>query len=625
MVKTKSRPSSKKKSVVKKSTLTRVPQKTSKLPIFLTILALVFAGSFYLYKKMVAPLGINEVTAVPACTNYISGPIMSKTSLNPGEKFTYTCAFTQADLDCNYGASSEKYNFYSGKFIGWTDSTDTIGSFEAQAPNYPGTYTAYCQLGNTAGCVAKGVSACNTKDKAVSYTVIGDPVPKPTGLKYECLNNGSRVKITWDAVTGNPGFLPRLNNINNDVAGQNWSVDSSDYMDDNHISNSLEKDIAPNAKYNFWIHVKGQNNSISESSNIVFSCSDLTCKDGFNDSFDSVNSRFTGSDSSYQNISNGQANFIKLGGRLRTTEYNGDFVSIIDISSSTSDTADPVIVARNYDDSRSRGVKIQYNKATAKVESGRITKPDGVTDVFDQWTSLNSSTKPASYKIVRKGNNFYAYFKNSGSDWKQLGTYDNLTPDPISIRFGSDNDEKTSFDNFSLSCIAPSKPAAPTNLNYTCTPEGTSVKLTWNGVDSDSYKVRLDDKNGKVTNYDVKQLQYITSITPNKQYSFWVHSHKADQDSNQSAALDFTCNVTSTPTPKSTIKPTVKPTVKPTSTPLVTPTPAPTTSTKTTISSPKPSAFAYENPATTDATADTTSKSTNPISRFFAWLASLFE
>lgn len=163
------------------------------------------------------------------------------------------------------------------------------------------------------------------------------------------------------------------------------------------------------------------------------------------------------------------------------------------------------------------------------------------------------------------------------------------------------------------------KPSAPTNPTIACASDGKSARLMWDGItDAESYKVRLDDKNGHVTNYDdIKQLQYIVGVTPDKAYSFWVHTHKGSLDSNQSTAIDFTCKASSTSTPTPTVKPSIKPSPKPTtqatSTPIIAPTSSPT----------NPS---YVPPLDANPSPSTSAKvTTNPIARFFTWLASLFE
>ncbi len=165
---------------------------------------------------------------------------------------------------------------------------------------------------------------------------------------------------------------------------------------------------------------------------------------------------------------------------------------------------------------------------------------------------------------------------------------------------------------------------APLNPRVTCTPDGKSVRLMWDGVvDAESYKVRLDDKKGKVTNFDnLKESQYIATVTPDKMYSFWVHSHKGDIDSNQSTAIDFTCKATSTltPTPKPTVKPTIAPTPTPTLKPTVTP--------KASIYTPpvqRESTNLNDLNENVETTEESELKPTNPISKFFFWLAGLFE
>jgi hypothetical protein len=173
-----------------------------------------------------------------------------------------------------------------------------------------------------------------------------------------------------------------------------------------------------------------------------------------------------------------------------------------------------------------------------------------------------------------------------------------------------------------IASITP-KPQSPQNPRITCNPDGKSVRLQWDGVtDVDSYKVRLDDKNGKVTNFDnLKDPQYIATIVPEKLYSFWTHSSKNGLDSNQSTTIDFTCKATSTPTPtpKPTVKPTATPTIKPSPSPkpAVTIAPSPS-STQTSVND-----LGLITPTPTPSTQPAIS--TNPVSRFFRWLASLFE
>lgn len=573
------------------------------LPIL--IFSVIATLSLALYLARPTPLQINEVAVVPStCSNYVSGPNLPKTSFNPGEKITYGCAFTEPDINCNWGMVSEPRNVDSQKWLGWAEDHKT-SNFESYVPRIPGTYTAYCLLGSTPECAAKGVAACNAKDKSFIYTVVGDPVPEPTNLQSQCLDNGKKVKITWDAVTGALGYLPRLDNMGNDVTGKSWNLDNTDYIIDHYTITTLEKDVVPNNKYDFWIHTEGPNGSISEPSNITFTCSNLTCKDGFTDSFDSSNTQYTYSTSN--TIQNGQAIFSGSG-RLITNLYNGDFVATLDISSSNSNSANPVILARNFDDARSRAVKLQFR--SGKVETARYSMPDGKTDNFEDWKSatIDNSTKLAGYKIERKGSTFRTYYKTTSSDYKLLGSYDNITNDPVSIRFGSDNAEKTSFDSFSLNCGAS---AAPTNLRSTCNPDGKSVKLMWDTVnDAQSYKVRIDDKAGKILSFDnVGKGEYIATISPNTIYSWWAHATKDGVDSAETPRLEFKCVPTSTPTP--TPKPTVKPTPKPTAESTISPTQTPTTQK---ISIP---AEPISTPIPT--------KSNNPISRFFSWLASLFE
>ncbi|MEI6691076.1 MAG: hypothetical protein WCL07_05015, partial [bacterium] len=384
-----------------------------------------------------------------------------------------------------------------------------------------------------------------------------------------------------------------------------------------------ERDILPNNKYSFWVHAEGTGNVISEASGLQFTCSNLTCNNKIDDSFDSENSLYNYSNPRTSTIQNGQASFSS-NGRMITAVYNGNFVAILNISNANANTANPVMIARNFYDVRTKAVKIQYSKTNGKIESGRLTKADGVTDIFDEWKtiSIDSSKQPTAYKIERQGSTFRTYAKISGSDWQQIGTYDNLTTDPVFISFGSDDVEKTSFDSFSLNCGAPS---APSNPRSTCNPDGKSVRLMWDTVDgAQSYKARIDDKAGKILSFDgITKGEYIATISPNVTYSWWAHASKDGLDSNETSRLEFKCVTTSTPTPTPTPKPTVKPTVKPTTSPTVAPTTAPT---NPTYMAPSSTTQKYDIPVTTEAeTTPVTTPSKNPLARFFTWLASLFE
>lgn len=210
---------------------------------------------------------------------------------------------------------------------------------------------------------------------------------------------------------------------------------------------------------------------------------------------------------------------------------------------------------------------------------------------------------------------------NIGSDLFFNGTIDFTR---VYSRVLNENEIKNNYDLIITSNI---KPPTPSNTKVTCSPDGTSVKFSWDSVSEvESYKVRLDDKNGKVTNYDdIKDLQKVVSVTPGKTYSWWMHSHKGSYDSNQTSTVDFTCNNTVSPTPKPTVKPTVKPVVTKGDEVYVaddTPTPTPRASIKATpkaslSTTPVPSSLVNDTPAT--------QVSTNPFARFFRWLAGLFE
>ena len=306
---------------------------------------------------------------------------------------------------------------------------------------------------------------------------------------------------------------------------------------------------------------------------------------------------------------------------------SGDFSATIDIKtpvttgiSSNSKFACLVFRSPNNDNS----IEIKSVVICRDGNGQIITYPN-----HDQSSSASrkvdvSSNQNANVKIVRQGSNYKTYYKTT-NDYVLLGDFQNVTNEPVTARINVGPADsirilKTSatFDNFSISCIAPNKPPAPTNPRITCNPDGKSVRLMWDTVgDAQSYKARVDDKAGKVTPYDgISKGEYVATINPNQTYTWWAHSSKDGVDSAETPRQDFKCTPTATPTP------TPKPTAKPTATPTVAPTPTPTTQAYV-IASPKASTFAYENVSAEPTPTTTVSK--NPISRFFTWLASLFE
>lgn len=617
------------KKVVKKS-----PRKTKSPNLVIPILSgsvLATLGiALYLNRPRPVPLNINEVSVAPTCTNYVSGPNFSKATLSPGEKFTYSCAFNLPDLNCNYGAVSTPKNIENSKWLSNNADKKTL-NFEANAPRIPGTYTAYCQLGNTPECVAKGVTACQAKDKSFTYTVTGTPIAKPTGINYQCLDNAKKVKITWDN-TSTIGYLPRLDNLSNNDTGKLWNSDATDLNGASQTSNYLERDILPNTNYSFWLNAEGPGNVTSDSAGVQFICSNLTCQDGFTTDFNSsslsTQLKMTATSPDSVELANNQVVFTDTDNesnwpRIRTTkEYQGDFKANINIISmtplTTGKNTNVTIVANNNTIPRKQ-VFVYVND---KNEIFGWTSTNGVKDVgSDIKTSLDSANL-AELSLSRKGSEFPVIYKLKSGEEKRAFTIPGFSGQ-AEIIFGGDQG-KVTIDNFSLSCIAPAKPPTPANPRSTCNPDGKSVRLMWDTVDgSQSYKVRVDDKAGKVLSFDnIGKGEYIATINPGTTYSWWTHASKDGVDSNETSRLEFKCTATTTPTP--TPKP-ASPTIKPTPKPTVEPTPD---------SSRAPTNPSYVDPSTTTqkialpiepSATPAPTKSTNPIARFFTWLASLFE
>jgi hypothetical protein len=383
--------------------------------------------------------------------------------------------------------------------------------------------------------------------------------------------------------------------------------------------------------------------------NEVGSPSSISCAQGFSDNFDnSLNSNnwnvevdnakypkdVIRSDNGRLNISAELGNPSRALRLLTKNNYSGDFVLELDMTtpisvpSSASSTSQLLIRATDYTD----GVSI-VRLQNGNLKTFHINKDSQNVDTKEISTNSQDTYR---VKIVRSGSDIKTYYKKGTDNYGSFTNFPGVTSKDVNIRIilnnhaeaGGVNTVATSvqastfFDNFSLSCVIPDRPPTPNNPRSTCNPDGKSVRLMWDGVDSaNSYKVRVDDKAGKVTPFDgISKTEYIANITANQTYSWWAHATKDGIDSAETTRLEFRCTPTSTPTP--TPKPTVKPTVAPTVTPTITPTAAPTNST-------------YVAPTTTQAqkfdlpvepvSTPLPTKSTNPISRFFSWLASLFE
>lgn len=255
------------------------------------------------------------------------------------------------------------------------------------------------------------------------------------------------------------------------------------------------------------------------------------------------------------------------------------------------------------------------------------------TKVTFKWDDTSPSKK-YSFALMDLSQKPFIWNKSdSTSHWRGGDLSTNVYELPITpgkeyqwfIQTNSNGPHSKSSQSTKLNFTCESKPPTPSNTRYTCSPDGTSVKLAWDSVDNvESYKVRLDDKKGNVVNHDnIRDTQKVLSITPNTSYSWWMHSHKNGYDSNQTASIDFSCQAAATPAtpPKSISTPVVRPTIAPTATPKPTATPTPTPS-ATHITSqqidPPDAQIVDEAPLTT------TISKPSLISRFFSWLQSIF-
>lgn len=543
MTKFKPRPTSKKKTLVKKSIFTHRPSKNYSIPMLVTLICLV-AGSFLIYKKMITPLGINEVASAPACNSSLISDNFDGASLDVSRYSTWlssaTSAVTQSggslnmisatpDI-ANHNTGASNKTLVTGNFI----AEITVSNLQAAPINRTSAELAISNSGFWSSLAWRrhdGASYIDfntgSEDGSVAVQTVGHlDVGTATTIKLKIARSGTTTYGYADIGNG----YQDVGTLTNSFAGPGYIQPILfDYSNTAGNSSSVSFD-------NLIFHCP------SSKPTIVMSCSGNTPV---------ANITWAGGDP------DGSSGFIV---NLFETPWNGNY----------------------------------SNKTVGNVHATDSSRFVGTSDsplIKGKTLALESGKKYSS------------------NIWNGTQSPDS---DVVTVP------------------VCNTKPPAPTNLKFTCNPDGKSVRLMWDGVvSSESYKVRLDDKNGKVTNFDnLKEAQYITSVTPNKQYSFWVHSSKSSQDSNQSTAIDFTCKVTATPTPtpKTTIKPTIKPTVKPTSAPTITATPIATP--KASIYTPtvqRESTNLSDLKENVETTQESELKPTNPISKFFLWLAGLFE
>ena len=451
----------------------------------------------------------------------------------------------------------------------------------------------------------------------------------PVNLKTSCSSDGTKVTVSWNAVNNATKYLLRVNDMSNDSAScldGGWNCpNTTDLIKDDLIETSYTTSIIKNKNYNFWVHsVVGGVNSLGSGN--TFSCSPIvTCQSGFTDNFSTQS--FDLQNWLPDPIISGERTLTFENGKLKATMndapntnmrlltanyYTGNFSSEVSLPSLTSSSGVGLSRFLARDDNGVAIIRTSENKVisfyfkdNSPTEEGKV-----VADI-----PAESNLK---VKIEREGQTFRTYYKTSGN-YILLGVFTNVTDQPVNIRLTAEKNTTAYFDDFSISCLSVAKPPAPSNPRSTCNPDGKSVRLMWDGVDSaNSYKVRVDNKAGKVTPFDsIGKTEYMANISPNQTYAWWAHTTKDGIDSAETPSLEFRCTPTATPTPKPTIKPTIAPTVPPTIAPLATPT-------NSTYVTPTTQAQKFDLPVEPVSTPLPT-KSSNLISRFLSWLASIFE
>jgi len=257
-----------------------MPKKRRKSPPpnyrLLLIGTLILAVAFWYFKPATAPIGINYIGETTGATTLTLSP--GAVSLNPNSESTLTLSINTGDVHVTGAQVELIYDplklgtpvVTPGDFLPNVLSAVKVGSgkitFTFAAPPSSGGKTGTGTLatlkikpsvvgnssltfGDTSAVYALGSQANQLKlasDATITVTAPDPEKPaKPTGLRSNCLDNGNKITLRWDSVSGAGSYKLRMNQIDSD---------DGDKSTDGITSTEYQYSIVPGQKYSWWVH-----------------------------------------------------------------------------------------------------------------------------------------------------------------------------------------------------------------------------------------------------------------------------------------------------------------------------------------------------------------------------------
>lgn len=321
--------------------------------------------------------------------------------------------------------------------------------------------------------------------------MLAEPVTNP----FKCNTSGTSVTLSWGSVTGASVYALRFDDPTNNTSkcADGWYCGSPDYLNDTYVKTSITRTVVPGRTYTWWVHAKkwGTWAGLSTAKKETFSCG-------------------TNFPNNYAPIGffDGTSNGVLTGWTLDP-----------DVSSLS------INVAIYMDGPKGVGQKI----ATVKADYPR---PDV--------------------------NTVHNVLGNHGFAWVIPNQYTGSHTWYIYGVDASNGDQQVHLTNSPRSYAQAPLPK-PEMLPYTCSRDNTSVTLSWKNVTgADAYALRIDDSTNNTNSctdgwYCANSQDYLSdtytglsitrSVTPGRQYSWWVHAKKANtwDRLSDSTKVNFSC------------------------------------------------------------------------------------
>lgn len=137
---------------------------------------------------------------------------------------------------------------------GWYNPNTTDISIDKVSQN---TYTATVVPGKNYSWWVHGQQGYTSSAATFGTFTCNPPPTIPTGLSYQCNNQGSQVTLSWKAATGAEYYLLRINDTSNDATATQWnwySAGTTDVNNDHVTQVTYTTPIIPGKNYIWWIH-----------------------------------------------------------------------------------------------------------------------------------------------------------------------------------------------------------------------------------------------------------------------------------------------------------------------------------------------------------------------------------